>query len=1100
MKTDRLLKPTLTLSFLGLIPFYCVPTQAQITPDSSLPNPSIVTRDGNDFRLDGGTELGNNLFHSFQEFSVPTNTEAFFNNANSIANIFSRVTGSLPSNIDGILRANGTANLFLINPNGILFGPNAQLNLNGSFLASTADRFEFSGGLFWSATNPNAPPLLTVNVPIGLQFSPEAGSIAVRGSMLEVPAGQSLALIGGNLSLESAQISAPSGQLTLAAIASGTLQLDPKLAILTNNLPTDFRDIQLTSNTSINNSGNSAGGIQIFGRQVTLDGSKITSMTEGQPGGDVVLNATEAIEAIGTGENIHFVTSVLLGNSLNPGHFSNGIFIGSQASGNSGNLTITAPQLSLDNGAIIASIARGSGRSGDINITSDRIETNSNDMTFSMEQNKEFLPLDFDVNFTPPQILNAIITITFQEGNAGNLNLNTRQLAFNNTTLVSSITFGAGRSGNVTVEAETIDLAQKGLIGTLSFGLGNGGNTHITADRIFVDRQSILFSVTTASGNAGDLTIDTRQFTATQGATITTATLANPGNPSGRGGNLTLNASEFVDLRRIGVERETGGNIQAGTSGDGDGGKILINTQRLITGGQRSSIDTATEGGGRGGDITINATESVELTGGGLSEFPLTGMAIQQLLESGAVRAKFSSLTTGSFNSNGEGNTGDAGNLTLNTGRLILRNGAGILTGTADRGRGGNLTVNASESIEIDNRSALATATLGSQRAGDVSVTTPQLTLTNGAVILADTFGEGGAGNLQIQTDQLSLLGGGQIRAGTSGSGRGGTLLLRAEDTLNLMGTSPSGVPSNLSTSSTSSGNAGDLVVISPHLTIQEGATLTVSSANTGAAGNLQVNVGQLRMDGGTISANTDAGDLGNIQINASNIQLRQSSRITTNTNTSTGGNITINTDTLAALENSDITANAAAGRGGRVTANAQGVLGTEFRPFLTPESDITATSDLGPDFNGVVEINTPDLDRTRGALSAPEIQTSELVAQTPCTIADRDSQFIVTGRGGLPPSPATPATSEPTWQDWEAIEVAESESVPSPPANQSRSHNPETPLEQALAPEFPQLVEAQGWYINSDGKVILTAEASGTAPHLQPEFAPSCQSSLSGG
>ena len=152
-----------------------LPVKAQIAVDGT--TNTNLTPIENGIRIDDGDRAGNNLFHSFEQFSVLNGSEAFFNNANDIVNIFSRVTGGNISNIDGLLRANGTANLFLLNPAGIIFGENAQLDIGGSFLSSTADSIVFSDGVEFLATDADEPPLLTINMPIGLNLGNNPGDI-----------------------------------------------------------------------------------------------------------------------------------------------------------------------------------------------------------------------------------------------------------------------------------------------------------------------------------------------------------------------------------------------------------------------------------------------------------------------------------------------------------------------------------------------------------------------------------------------------------------------------------------------------------------------------------------------------------------------------------------------------------------------------------------------------------------------------------------------------------------------------------------------------------------------------------------------------------
>ena len=278
----------------------------------------------------------------------------------------------------------------------------------------------------------------------------------------------------------------------------------------------------------------------------------------------------------------------------------------------------------------------------------------------------------------------------------------------------------------------------------------------------------------------------------------------------------------------------------------------------------------------------------------------------------------------------------------------------------------------------------------------------------------------GNGGNVTIATQQLIVKDGAQVLAGTRSKGNGGNITVNASDFIQLSGVviSPKGeeIPSGLfARSREGSGNAGNLEINTPTLIIQNGATTTVSSAlSTGAnAGNLTINAPTIRLNNGIITAETNAGNQGNIFLNTEDLRIRRQSNITTDaTGPATGGNITINADTIVALENSDIRANSQQSFGGQVIINTQGLFRQGFgvttdvdRNSSDFTSDITASSNLGPQFDGVVDINTPDINPTQGLIELPAIGVPQ-VAENPCVIGGKESTFNNVGRGGLPPNP----------------------------------------------------------------------------------------------
>jgi filamentous hemagglutinin family protein len=216
-------KIVILASFLGFfITSFDISSQvlAQIIPDGTLGKESSVVTPiaPNTKRIDGGAIRGSNLFHSFREFNINSGNATYFSNPASIRTIFSRVTGNNPSLLLGKLGVDGHASLFFINPNGIIFGKNASLDLKGAFIGTNANNISFPDGNNFSATNPQGPPLLTIDTPtpIGLEFASSPGTIINAGNL---QSGTNLSLISGTV-VSSGKLSTPQGNLSLVTISS----------------------------------------------------------------------------------------------------------------------------------------------------------------------------------------------------------------------------------------------------------------------------------------------------------------------------------------------------------------------------------------------------------------------------------------------------------------------------------------------------------------------------------------------------------------------------------------------------------------------------------------------------------------------------------------------------------------------------------------------------------------------------------------------------------------------------------------------------------------------------------------------------------------
>ena len=610
---------------------------AQVVPDGTLP--TIVTSIGNSFTIEGGARSGNNLFHSFSQFSVPTGGAAIFNNAIDIQNIFSRVTGGVGSTIDGVIQANGTANLFLLNPSGILFGPNASLNIGGSFIGTTADSIKFADGVEFSAANANGSPLLTMSVPVGLQMGQNPGEIQVQGpghditriglsllnrgtpKGLQVSAGNTLALVGGNIILDGGLLVADSGKIELAALSNGPWMMGQgnQFANL-GSMPTpQFGDIQLRAAALVDVSGLPAGSIEFMGGNITLqDGSIVLGQNLGtQPGGNIQILGSKSLLITGT---TPFVSSRITTQPL--------------GSGQGGSINISVPRLILSDGGSVASQTFSSAQSGDLTVQApDSIQITGTS------------PLD-------PSNLSALTTATFSPGNSGTLTVSTGTLTLRDGAQITSPTVGSGNAGRVTVNATNLidiqgtSLLSNSAIVSNSFGQGDAGTTIVNAPRLRLRDGGAVFSAGLSSGNAGNIIINAQDSieitnsrlleddfdkakisSSTQFASpILQVILGLPPIPTGKSGSVIINTPQLTMTNGAIVSVENPGSNKGGTveinanvmnlnnsakisavTASGTGGDIILNIQDILLLRYNSELSTQSGGTGNGGNIIINA-------------------------------------------------------------------------------------------------------------------------------------------------------------------------------------------------------------------------------------------------------------------------------------------------------------------------------------------------------------------------------------------------------------------------------------------------------------------------------------------------------------
>ena len=597
--------------------YWLVPTSAiaQVTPDNTL-STTVDSTDGVNFTIENGDRAGTNLFHSFQDFSVPNNGSAIFNNAADITNIFSRVTGGNISEIQGAINANGSANLLLINPAGIVFGDNASLNIGGSFFATTADSLLFEGGEF-SAIDTQALPLLSINRPIGLNFGADAGSIVNRSGRLvdsdnippglEVNPDAELIFVGGEIQFDNGFATTAGGKIELGSVAqAGRVSLEPTATgfSLDYGEIDNFGDILFSGVSRVDASGLGGGEIQVQGRNIILTGgSELISNTFGSlPGKDITVNASDSLQILSTTDRPNLIEPSTVGERT---PLRSSVSAETFNTGQAGDIKVKTSKLILKDGGQISASSRAffdpqsdlPGRGGNIEIDASEavevLEVTEVDLSELIEENNL---IGSDIALVGAS---TIATVTVNSAPTGNLIINTGKLTVGNGGLISTTSFGAGRGGDLIINAaETLDIfgksSKNGITSRIvanAITVGTSGDVRLSSEQIQIKDGAEIGARAFINGTAGNINLNTNNLLL-DGSIVTAATQA------GDRGNINVIDAETIFLRN-------GSSITTNATELSTGGDINLNSEAIAI--DNSSQITAIAEAGRGGNIQINS-------------------------------------------------------------------------------------------------------------------------------------------------------------------------------------------------------------------------------------------------------------------------------------------------------------------------------------------------------------------------------------------------------------------------------------------------------------------------------------------------------------
>ncbi|MEN8128881.1 MAG: filamentous hemagglutinin N-terminal domain-containing protein [Pseudomonadota bacterium] len=776
-----------------------VVAQAEVTLDGTLGSSGSLQ--GPDYLIPSsvGHQDGANLFHSFGHFNVATGESATFTGPSTIEHVIGRVTGGASSYIDGTLRTKivGGANLWLINPAGVVFGQNAQLDVQGSVHVSTADYLRLGEKGWFDATTPENT-LLSSAPPSAFGFlSAAPASISLNGSRLEIPPGETFSLVSGDLTARTTQIRAPGGHIQLASIASdGEVIIGDEVLDISSFL--ERGAITVTTDSTLDVSGESAGSVTLRGGQLWLEDTTIQAVTNAATrgrieldSGDITMNGSDILSSsLGDGEGaaVYLNTGTLL--LTEESH----VRTTANAAGSSGPIYVAAENLQIRQGSEITTNAFRSGNAGLVTVDASDLRIDGNGVASVTGIGSLAHP--------------------FSSGDTGRVNIRANRLQIvrgapqvlgvETLTGIGSIAmpFSTGDANLVQVDAQEIALLQGGVISSGTFGGGDAGSLEIKVGHLVIDGGD-FFDPTLgtgiassaqrgSSGHGGKVTVTASDIILRDGGAITSNTFA-----LGDAGSVTVRVSGQLLIENT-SSNLTGISSSPHEGSTGNGGLVNVEAQRIIIDGTGANDDAGIgtlafiETQGNAGAVEVTADEIQLINGGSISSGTRgTGDAGSVLVTASDLTLSGIGLVPSNISSSAESpSTGAGGQVIVRARRVVITDGGLITARSSSSTKDAGDVFLQFDRLEL-NSSTISTESL-SAHGGNIELQSNEglLILTHGDITTSVTGGESDAGNITISHPAVAvLMDGSQIKANAE-SGDGGNIaisvgvLLKSPDSL----------------------------------------------------------------------------------------------------------------------------------------------------------------------------------------------------------------------------------------------------------------------------------------------------------------------------